>query len=218
MTERAIEQVRARRGAEKRVKRAARMEPYVDPEVIDHRLARPAQLRGAGEGLTSSRPVTVSVKRISKVALTVLRDAYPEADRVHEGRPRTREECEGGERPCPFVSCKHNTYLSVAENGNIKFQQGGQQPWEVKESCSLDVADRGPQTLEAVGEIMNLTRERMRQEEDRIVLKLKRALARRGYNDLVDIMPDFVALAAHDHPDAEPINVRRRVRGPRARR
>ncbi len=41
------------------------------------------------------------------------------------------------------------------------------------ETCALDVADRGGITLEEVGEIMNLTRERIRQVEVRGLLKLK---------------------------------------------
>ena len=43
----------------------------------------------------------------------------------------------------------------------------------MNESCALDVADRGGTTLEDVGAIMNLTRERIRQVEVRGLLKLK---------------------------------------------
>ena len=35
----------------------------------------------------------------------------------------------------------------------------------MKETCALDIADRGGVTLEEVGEILNLTRERIRQVE-----------------------------------------------------
>jgi DNA-directed RNA polymerase sigma subunit (sigma70/sigma32) len=41
------------------------------------------------------------------------------------------------------------------------------------ETCALDVADRGGITLEEVGAIMNLTRERIRQVETRGLLKLR---------------------------------------------
>ena len=37
--------------------------------------------------------------------------------------------------------------------------------WEMTETCALDIADRGGITLEEVGEIMNLTRKRVRQVE-----------------------------------------------------
>jgi DNA-directed RNA polymerase sigma subunit (sigma70/sigma32) len=43
----------------------------------------------------------------------------------------------------------------------------------MKETCALDIADRSGVTLEEVGEIMNLTRERIRQVEVRGLLKLK---------------------------------------------
>jgi DNA-directed RNA polymerase sigma subunit (sigma70/sigma32) len=41
------------------------------------------------------------------------------------------------------------------------------------ETCALDVADRGGITLEEVGEIMNLTRERVRQVETAGLAKLQ---------------------------------------------
>ena len=41
------------------------------------------------------------------------------------------------------------------------------------ETCSLDVADRGGITLEEVGAILNLTRERIRQVEVRGLSKIK---------------------------------------------
>jgi hypothetical protein len=89
-------------------------------------------------------------------------------------RPRTRAECLGQDRPCPFVSCKHHLYLDVnPETGSIKLNFPDLEVWEMKETCSLDVADRGGITLEEVGEILNLTRERIRQVEVRGLLRLK---------------------------------------------
>ena len=43
----------------------------------------------------------------------------------------------------------------------------------MKETCSLDVADRGGLTLEEVGEILNLTREAIRLIEVRGILRLR---------------------------------------------
>ena len=89
-------------------------------------------------------------------------------------RPGERSECRGLERPCPFVSCKHHLYLDVnPETGSIKLNFPDLEVWEMKETCSLDVADKGGITLEEVGEILNLTRERIRQVEVRGLLKLK---------------------------------------------
>jgi DNA-directed RNA polymerase sigma subunit (sigma70/sigma32) len=45
--------------------------------------------------------------------------------------------------------------------------------WELAQTCALDVAERGGITLEEVGEIMNLTRERIRQVEVTGLGKLK---------------------------------------------
>jgi hypothetical protein len=45
--------------------------------------------------------------------------------------------------------------------------------WEIADTCALDVADRGGITLEEVGAIMNLTRERVRQLETRGLEKLR---------------------------------------------
>jgi DNA-directed RNA polymerase sigma subunit (sigma70/sigma32) len=45
---------------------------------------------------------------------------------------------------------------------------------EMKETCSLDVADRGGTTLQGVGDLMNLTRERARQVEFVAATKVKR--------------------------------------------
>ena len=61
-------------------------------------------------------------------------------------------------RPCPFVSCSHHLYLDVnPETGAIKLNFPHLEVWEMAETCSLDVADRGGITLEEVGAILNLT-------------------------------------------------------------
>lgn len=91
-------------------------------------------------------------------------------------RPKTRAECATGPRPCLFVSCKHNLYLDVnPETGSVKLNFPDKEIWELEETCALDVADRGGITLEEVGAIMNLTRERIRQVETRGLLKLREA-------------------------------------------
>lgn len=91
-------------------------------------------------------------------------------------RPKTRAECVNGQRPCLFVSCKYHLYLDVnPRTGSIKFNFPDKEIWDLKETCALDVADRGGITLEDVGEIMNLTRERVRQVETRGLLKLREA-------------------------------------------
>ena len=96
-------------------------------------------------------------------------------------RPSSRAECAGGERPCPFVSCKYHLFLDVnPDTGSIKLNFPHMEVWEMQETCALDVADKGGITLEEVGEIMNLTRERIRQVEVRGLLKLKMTAAGDG--------------------------------------
>ena len=89
-------------------------------------------------------------------------------------RPKTRVECAEAPRPCPHVSCRHHLYLDVnPHTGTIKLNFPDLEVWELGVSCALDVAERNGITLEEVGEIMNLTRERVRQVEVRGLLKLK---------------------------------------------
>jgi hypothetical protein len=93
---------------------------------------------------------------------------------VESMRPRTRADCANGPRPCMFISCKHHLYLDVnPSTGSIKLNFPDKEIWEMEETCALDVADRGGITLEDVGAIMNLTRERIRQVETRGLLKLR---------------------------------------------
>jgi Sigma-70, region 4 len=95
---------------------------------------------------------------------------------IESMRPRTRAECINGPRPCLFVSCKHNLYLDVnPETGSIKLNFPDKEIWELEHTCALDVAEKGGITLEEVGAIMNLTRERIRQVETRGLAKLREA-------------------------------------------
>jgi hypothetical protein len=95
-------------------------------------------------------------------------------DEIEQLRPRSRAECGNGPRPCMFISCKHHLYLDVnPATGSIKLNFPDKEVWELGETCALDVADRGGITLEEVGTIMNLTRERIRQVETRGLLKLR---------------------------------------------
>jgi hypothetical protein len=95
-------------------------------------------------------------------------------EEINSLRPQSRAECANGPRPCMFISCKHHLYLDVnPATGSIKLNFPDKEVWELEETCALDVADRGGITLEEVGSIMNLTRERIRQVETRGLLKLR---------------------------------------------
>lgn len=95
-------------------------------------------------------------------------------DIVDYWRPKARSECLTMERPCLYVSCRYHLYLDVnPETGSVKMNFPDKEIWELEDTCALDVADRGGITLEEVGAIMNLTRERIRQVEVRGLEKLK---------------------------------------------
>ena len=128
------------------------------------------KVHGAGrDGRVRSKTIapkrlTRDEKRLSELLI------YPE----DTDRPATRESCKMMARPCPFVSCSHHLYLDVnPETGAIKLNFPHLEVWEMAETCSLDVADRGGITLEEVGAILNLTRERIRQVEVRGLTKIK---------------------------------------------
>lgn len=100
-----------------------------------------------------------------------------EATLAEHPRPRTRADCQDGPRPCPWVGCREHLYLQVSEDtGHIKLPAC--EPWEMQETCALDVAEQGGMTLEAVAILLGVTRERVRQLEARGI-KLMLAGARR---------------------------------------
>ncbi len=138
------------------------------------------------------RARTISGKRMTQRELEIGRMLYPETD---DYKPRTRAECVDGPRPCPYVSCQHHLFLDVsARTGAIKLNFPDLEVWDMNETCALDVADRGGTTLEDVGAIMNLTRERIRQVE-------VKALAR------LEALKDMMAL--RDYVDEGPVGKRR---------
>jgi Sigma-70, region 4 len=129
--------------------------------------------------LRAVRARTMSVTRTAfKSAAMVRREIefgrmlYPDVGEVR--RPTTRADCLEGERPCPFVSCRHHLYLDVSPaTGSVKLNFPDLEPDEMQHSCSLDVADSGGATLEEVGAIMNLTRERARQIEHKSLVQIR---------------------------------------------
>jgi len=141
-----------------------------------------------------SRARTENVSRLPKREL--------DAGRVHLDvvveRPKTRGDCENTERPCVFVGCVYNTYLDVDEaNGSIKYHFPDREPGDVEpeRSCALDIADRGGGTLADIGQLTNVTHERIRQIESNAI----ELLQKRGSRPTTDagILREFC-----DRPDA----------------
>lgn len=113
---------------------------------------------------------------------------YPESEAIQAERPRTRGDCINGIRPCPWVGCRHHLYLDVhtktgaitlnfpakdPEDGGKKARPGDRRGpedsavpvWQLKHSCSLDVADLGGLNGPEMGDLLELTKERIRQIE-----------------------------------------------------
>jgi hypothetical protein len=163
---------------------AAPVEPDVDVEEEDQpeELAEVAEIsrkiRRRQRRRDRPRSRTIAMKRLTREEM---RQGALLIPFMNYKRPETRAECACGERPCPYVSCKYHLYLDVnPETGSIKLNFPHMEVWDMQDTCALDVADRGGITLEEVGEIMNLTRERIRQVEVRGLLKLKMTAASDG--------------------------------------
>lgn len=120
-------------------------------------------------------PRTIATRELARLNAAENIDAAP----ADIKRPKTRGDCVDGMRPCPFISCKHHLFLDVNERtGSLKlnFPDGAPDidPAQLEvmpATCSLDVADEGGASLSRVGEVMNLTRERVRQQQERIIHK-----------------------------------------------
>ncbi|MFO0610206.1 MAG: hypothetical protein U0324_44005 [Polyangiales bacterium] len=102
-------------------------------------------------------------ERVTRRELAELRAADPPGDERFVMRPVTREECrEGGingERPCPWVSCKHHLYLDVNERtGAVTLNRPGVEVWDLEETCALDVAERGEATHDEIASLLGITR------------------------------------------------------------
>jgi len=146
-----------------------------------------------GEGLTREqrrsrrkravRARTISVKRLSKKDLARSREPIDGA--LFTDRPVERSKCVAGPRPCPYVGCRYHLYLDVSRRtGSIKLNFPDLEVWELAVSCALDVADDGAATLEDVGAIMNVTRERIRQLEIDALARLAMLRDMRELRDL----------------------------------
>ncbi len=140
------------------------------------------------------RSKTIAARRLSRVDFS---DGLEIDESLQALRPRTRGDCANGPRPCPWVACKYHLYLDVStRTGSIKLNFPDLEPWELQDSCVLDVADKGPVTLEDVGRIMNLTRERIRQLEQAASVRIKETRLAHEYRTYTLERPE-----KHDDPN-----------------
>lgn len=154
------------------------------------------KLRGNG---TRARATTLSIKRTTKTERRLLRadvaDDFPDI-----GRPKTRGDCADGPRPCPWVACRYHLYVDVRPNGSLRLPFPEQEPWDLPETCALDVAERGGLTLEQAGYRTNLTRERVRQLELLLFAKLRGL----GLEELFPAQGRYAAAPDHMWDDTLP--------------
>jgi len=125
-------------------------------------------------------PRTLS-SRISKAEILALRKETP--DDGKRRLPVTRADCAEGPRPCPLVSCRHHLYLEVSPSGNVRLNFPDIPPEEMVVSCSLDLADEGPLTLDQLAQVINLTRERARQVQDLALGRIEALLRQEGIDE-----------------------------------
>lgn len=172
---------------------AAALAPIAHP---DHERPAGAQAEASGDDVDEPPDVAIPTLERARRKLRVLDGGRVRARTITQGytgrltradraaglalvedrsdRPKTRGDCEDAPRPCPYVSCSHNLYLDVnPESGAIKLNFPHLEVWELAETCSLDVADRGGITLEETGVILNVTRERARQIQAEALRRIK---------------------------------------------
>lgn len=151
--------------------------------------------RGRNRRPDLPKPGRIPLRQIERDVKLEAR-AEPEPRRL----PATRADCRFGPRPCLFVSCKYNNYLEVSKRGSIRLNFPELEPGEVEPgaSCALDTADCGGATLEALGSMLNLTRERIRQIEVSGLKHFRAAAERHGIRveDVVEDGPE----AWRSHP------------------
>lgn len=152
------------------------------------------------------RARTVSSKRTPKRELELLR-VRADIDLQAAGdffSPVTRGDCENVARPCPHISCKHHLYIDVSPaTGALKYNFPDIEPDDLPSdgSCALDCADLGGMTLERVAEVMNLTRERVRQIESAALAKVGPGLALHADERGLDVTdPDDECAAPREVP------------------
>jgi hypothetical protein len=147
-------------------------------EVLDASPA-PWKPRPADRAWTAApRPTSIPARRLSRRELraqSARLQLLPEIP-----RPRTRADCSAIPRPCPFASCRHHLYAEISEQGWLKLNFPHLDVLDMKESCSLDVADRsedvGGVTLEVLGELFNISLEGARQVELDVLGELRAKL------------------------------------------
>lgn len=100
---------------------------------------------------------TGRVRTVRRAKLAAMEPAGP--------RPVQGLACNCRLRPCPWVLCRYHLATDPRPSGWVRVNHDPRRLAEMPETCALDVAARGEHTLEAIGDLLGLTRERVRQVE-----------------------------------------------------
>jgi hypothetical protein len=147
-----------------------------------HAEPSPEDRRAGGKARHIERVKPRSVRRVRK--------EDPEAEPIDEPRPRTRADCRGAVRPCPWISCRHHVGVEVHASGNLSWAHPGVAVEDLEHSCALDLAEHSGLTLAQVGNVLGITRERVRQIEHRALAKVHQHMRDLGLTD-EDLQPLF---------------------------
>ncbi len=123
------------------------------------------------------RRVVTAPARATLAARAEWRGEIASARHLLAQRPKTRAECAEVVRPCVHVSCRYNLFLdSSAQTGTVTFLRPNLEPGDMDPtgSCALDVAEQGEHTLEEVSQIFGVSRERVRQLEEKFLRTVRR--------------------------------------------
>lgn len=109
------------------------------------------------------RPLRVSI------AESWVRD--PGDNPMRDERPVKRGDCLHGERPCPWLSCGFHMFWALDKSRifrtmRLSDDEVADEILSLPQTCVLDMADQGGLTLDEIGQILRITRERVRQIED----------------------------------------------------
>lgn len=97
---------------------------------------------------------------------------------MQPGTPATRGDCKDGQRPCPYVECRHHLWTDLEQDQSGNWQRGRQGSSTLRpstmESCSLDIAEHGAMP-EDIGLVLGMDDTRVRQILEAATEKLRRA-------------------------------------------
>lgn len=115
-------------------------------------------------------------------------------------RPQTRGDCAEGLRPCPFIGCRYHLGLETKLGALRLTCETADDMEQMEETCALDVADRGANTLPEVASLLGVSRQRISQVEIAALQKLRKELLATAGQAIVDMMPGL--FAGNDNDDA----------------